>query len=68
LPTRLEFDGHRQFPLITNDREMDAEQLLRVYKRQPLIERRVLKCSWLKEEGLRILCCCSSKTEAAGGC
>jgi len=28
------------FPLITNDREMDAEQLLRAYKRQPLIEKR----------------------------
>ena len=28
------------FPLITNDREMDAQQLLRAYKRQPLIEKR----------------------------
>jgi transposase len=28
------------FPIITNDREMDAEQLLRAYKRQPLIEKR----------------------------
>ena len=28
------------FPLITNDRELTAEQLLRAYKRQPLIEKR----------------------------
>ena len=28
------------FPLITNDLEMTAEQLLRAYKRQPLIEKR----------------------------
>jgi transposase len=28
------------FPLITNDRELSAEQLLRAYKRQPLIEKR----------------------------
>lgn len=28
------------FPLVTNDLEMTAEQLLRAYKRQPLIEKR----------------------------
>ena len=28
------------FPLISNSREMDAEQLLRAYKRQPIIEKR----------------------------
>jgi len=28
------------FPLITNDREMSAEDVLRAYKRQPLIEKR----------------------------
>jgi transposase len=28
------------FPLISNAREMDAEQLLRAYKRQPIIEKR----------------------------
>ena len=28
------------FPLLTNDRALDAEQVLRAYKRQPLIEKR----------------------------
>jgi transposase len=28
------------FPLLTNDRSFDAEQVLRAYKRQPLIEKR----------------------------
>jgi transposase len=28
------------FPLLTNDRSFDAEQILRAYKRQPLIEKR----------------------------
>jgi transposase len=28
------------FPLITNDKKMDPEELLRTYKRQPLIEKR----------------------------
>jgi transposase len=28
------------FPLVTNDRQFDAEQVLRAYKRQPLIEKR----------------------------
>ena len=28
------------FPLLTNDRTFDAEQVLRAYKRQPLIEKR----------------------------
>ena len=28
------------FPLLTNDRTLDAEQVLRAYKRQPLIEKR----------------------------
>jgi transposase len=28
------------FPLLTNDRSLDAEQVLRAYKRQPLIEKR----------------------------
>lgn len=28
------------FPLVTNDRKMTAEQVLRAYKRQPLIEKR----------------------------
>lgn len=28
------------FPLITNDREMPAEEVLRAYKRQPIIEKR----------------------------
>jgi len=28
------------FPLITNDKEMNGEQVLRAYKRQPLIEKR----------------------------
>jgi transposase len=32
--------GDGVFPLITNDREMSAEDVLRAYKRQPLIEKR----------------------------
>lgn len=28
------------FPLLTNDRQMDAEAIIRAYKRQPLIEKR----------------------------
>jgi transposase len=32
--------GDGVFPLITNDRDMSEEELLRAYKRQPLIEKR----------------------------
>ncbi len=32
--------GDGVFPLITNDREMTAEEILRAYKRQPIIEKR----------------------------
>jgi len=32
--------GDGVFPLITNDRQMTAEQVLRAYKRQPIIEKR----------------------------
>jgi transposase len=32
--------GDGVFPLITNDREMTAEEVLRAYKRQPIIEKR----------------------------
>ena len=33
-------DADGVFPLITHDRELDAEALLRAYKRQPIIEKR----------------------------
>lgn len=41
-PARVAKDlaGDGVFPLITNDRQLTAEQLLRAYKRQPLIEKR----------------------------
>jgi transposase len=43
LDTPLLTEAEREdgvFPLLTNDRAFDAEQVLRAYKRQPLIEKR----------------------------
>ena len=43
LDQRLLAESEREdgvFPLLTNDRAFDAEQILRAYKRQPLIEKR----------------------------